>query len=43
MRKMTIDPNRTIHVRWAGMRASVQDYVWIPDSLPRYRDVWLVK
>jgi peptide/nickel transport system substrate-binding protein len=27
----------------APMRANVQNYVWIPDSVPRYRDVWLAK
>ena len=27
----------------APMRASVQNYAWIPDSVPRYRDLWLAK
>jgi peptide/nickel transport system substrate-binding protein len=25
----------------APMRAAVQDYQWIPDSVPRFRDLWL--
>ena len=28
---------------YAPARTNVQNYVWIPDSVPRYRDVWLAK
>jgi peptide/nickel transport system substrate-binding protein len=28
---------------YAPMRKSVQNYVWIPDSVPRYRELWLAK
>ena len=27
----------------APLRAQVQNYQWIPDSVPRYRDLWLAK
>ncbi len=27
----------------APMRTAVQNYAWIPDSVPRYRSVWLTK
>jgi hypothetical protein len=27
----------------APMRSTVQRYAWVPDSVPRYRDVWLAK
>jgi len=27
----------------APLRNQVQNYRWIPDSVPRYRDLWLVK
>jgi len=27
----------------APLRAPVQNYAWIPDSVPRYRDLWLAK
>jgi peptide/nickel transport system substrate-binding protein len=27
----------------APMRADVENYVWIPDDVPRYRDLWLAK
>jgi len=28
---------------YAPTRTAVQNYVWIPDSVPRYREVWLAK
>lgn len=27
----------------APMRSTVQNYTWVPDSVPRYRDLWLSK
>ena len=28
---------------YAPARTNVQNYVWIPDSVPRYRDLWIAK
>ena len=28
---------------YAPMRTAVQNYAWIPDSVPRYRALWLAK
>ena len=30
-------------LEYAALRSSVQGYIWIPDEIPRFRDVWKSK